>query len=404
MSTDSGSGVAVRNGRPAGRWRLAGSTVMALGALLSSAGPAQAAPVVLSARSVPGASSLDAVACWAAASCVAVGTNNSAGVVVPIVNGKPGQPQVVQVAAADGEELDGVACGSGNTCWAVGGNDLVRIVSGKPAGTMAVPGISFLDAIACERHGRCFASGASSSGSDVLVAVADGLPGHPVALAPAAGTAGGTQALSCWARGCAVVLVTCTPVRLCRSGSGGTVATKDQLSVVTVRGAVVGRAVQLPPYWPVRVAGREQQLFLAEFAAIGCHGTGACVGLGTGFECNPGVCEKDTGPLTGNANLDVAVPLADGQARTPEVLYGGNTYRPPLSGMACPAPSMCLAVGSGSGGGALVPFAGTVPGAERDLPGAQSLSAVACGAPARCVAVGLAASGQQGLVVLANPK
>ncbi len=119
------------------------------------------------AQTVPGTTSLTAIACRVSV-CEATGvlTSGQPGV-VPFVDGVPGTPQA---ASASISGLAGIACPTGTLCEAVGtapGGDLgigavVPVPGGTPADPALVPGTNQLLGIACPSATTCVAVGTNS--------------------------------------------------------------------------------------------------------------------------------------------------------------------------------------------------------------------------------------------------
>ena len=114
----------------------------------------------------PGTTDLRELACAGASNCYAVAVSSDffvfSPLVVPIVDGTPGTPQVVDLNGA----LPGIACLDATTCEAVGFQNtdtgsvgvIVPIVSGIPAAVNPVPGTNGLDHVACVAP-NCVATG-----------------------------------------------------------------------------------------------------------------------------------------------------------------------------------------------------------------------------------------------------
>jgi peptidoglycan/xylan/chitin deacetylase (PgdA/CDA1 family) len=146
---------------------------------------------------VPGTGELYGVACSDTTTCVAVGGVSTAsgtseqccqGVVVPIINGSPGTAQVVSGTSW----LYGVDCPTTATCEAVGvygdsQGEVVPITNGVPGSSQAVTGAP-LHSVACPTATNCEAVGNNQTdGSTNLVAITNGIPGS---AQPVAGTGG----------------------------------------------------------------------------------------------------------------------------------------------------------------------------------------------------------------------
>ncbi len=123
---------------------------------------------------VPGVVSLDGVACSSATSCLAVGSNPSGQpVMVLITNGTPGVPVV---SGAGAYVLSGVACPNATTCVAVGYNVVVPITNGTPGAAVTVPGATYLFGVGCAGGTTCVAAGSNSSYQAVVVTISESSP------------------------------------------------------------------------------------------------------------------------------------------------------------------------------------------------------------------------------------
>ncbi len=142
---------------------------------------------------------IEEIACTSANTCYAVGQTPpdpnypdpifgepmNLGVVVPVVGGVVGTPQLVP----DANTLYSVGCASATTCYAVGPNNdlfnfqwlLVPIVNGVPGTPVPVAGMDAVTGISCMTAAICEAVGFTGDGA-VVVPVINGAPGanHPV--------------------------------------------------------------------------------------------------------------------------------------------------------------------------------------------------------------------------------
>ena len=183
-----------RRGAGAGRSAWTMFLVGAVGVLLAvNAAGADAAPTAnadRSVQSVSGTSALNGVACTSKSSCVAVGSVDGEGVVVPIDNGVPGTAEVL----SDTDTLTSVTCTKPGTCIATGlaetqipggpnstGGAVVKISDGQASLTDIFDGIGMLYTadtvygpvgIACSDTAHCMAVGTSTFeagfGDDIL--------------------------------------------------------------------------------------------------------------------------------------------------------------------------------------------------------------------------------------------
>jgi len=113
------------------------------------------------------------IACFRAASCVAVGNDDGTAYVIPLnaTTGQPGKAQVI-----DGmSQVNGVACATATACVAVGsdassGSRISDIENGKAQPAKAASGQE-LEGVACSTSTTCWAIGDSSKGAGIVVAV-----------------------------------------------------------------------------------------------------------------------------------------------------------------------------------------------------------------------------------------
>jgi hypothetical protein len=313
--------------------------------------------VLLAAEGVPGASSLDAVACGAAGSCVAVGSNGTQGVVAPVSVYRAGRART----ATGSDALDGVACGGPVSCLAVGSvggtGVVVPVFDGAPGAAVPVVGTEQLSAVACARS-TCEAVGTSSSGGGVAVRVSDGVVGTPVSVAGVTAL----QGVSC------ATTVRCEAVGSAPGPSG------PEGVIVPVVGGVTG-AVQM-------VAGA------SGLDAVACPTSGQCVAVGGT-------------PL----GLGAVVPVTNGTAEDLQPVqwpYAGTPANPSsgaLTSVSCADYGHCVSVGSyyspyGGSGAVTVPIADGVAGTSQGFFAFGSLSGTASAADGEAVVVGGAAVGR----------
>jgi hypothetical protein len=270
-----------------------GSGSKAVGAVVPLRDGAAGSPLLVS-----GTAELYAVACWSAAACAAVGTTDDLsssstpvgeGVVVPIVGGVAGPPQLV----GGTNDLFGIACESID-CEAVGqagGNGVVVPIDQGSVGAPAeVPG-QVLDAISCADATTCEAAG----DPDVLVQVVDGTPGAPVKVNGATAL----RAISCSQSGACEAI---------GSAAGGSV-------VVTVEGGTV-------------TATESFDHLAGEWESIACPTTDECLAVGI----EPGI---------GNYR-PLLVAVTGSQPGAPKLVNENLTG---LQSVSCASATSCTAVG-----------------------------------------------------------
>jgi hypothetical protein len=263
------------------------------------------------ARSVPGTSSLRAIACSDTTTCVAVGDG---GVVVQMINGLPGAAQVI----GSNYSVDGVACPSVGTCEVVGTSNVgfgsafvATVVRGVPGATRLVPNVGELHAIACPTINGCIAVGDGDAfQGGMVVSLTDGVPGPAIVVARTQSLAG----VACWSStNCEAVGTNTAP-----SFVSVEVPISDGLP-----GAVVGQAG-------------------TELLGIACPGSNSCEVVGT--NSYEGVIAKDgAGSVLVPGSLDI-------------------------QGIACASAASCWAVGwnlpsSGVTTAVILPVANGIPGA-----------------------------------------
>jgi hypothetical protein len=302
---------------------------------------------------VAGTGDFRGVACPYDGTCVVTGVStsgpNETGVVVPIVEGKPGDVQSVGGTS----EVFGVACGSADECVGVGfdGNtgigQVVPINQGVPGGPRSIDGSGSLFGVDCILPTTCMLAGEDTNlQHGVAVAYDTG--------APRTQTVGSRNM---WQADCPI------PNDCLVVGEGGTAPNGAGILVQTHDGSVGA----------TQTAGGVAGLF-----DIDCMTPTSCLAVGA----NP----KGVGQL---------IPYTDGQLRGPTPV--ANTI--PLHGIACMTSSTCIAVGrlADPPQAAYVVVTDGVPGQVHGVPGTSQFEDVACGAPDWCVAVGNV-GGQTGVI------
>jgi hypothetical protein len=308
---------------------------------------------------------LASVSCWSASSCFAVGTyenasDNFESLVAPISNGAPGAGVGIQLPSnarpATESSLSEVDCWAAGSCVAIGsytdqdGNTqaLVEPISGgtagagievpAPAGAEPSPNlIAGLNEVDCWAAGACVATGSYSdaNGDDqaFVVPISNGVPGAAVAVTPpsdAATPASGTTPdvslgpLSCWGAGSCVAV-----------GSYATAADNIEGMVVPITDGVPGTAsdAQLPAN--AATANSEQQVSLDD---VSCSTDGHCVAVGRYLLPSQIDQEALVEPITDGVpgpGQDVSLP---GNA-------GTGWQEAGLESVSCPAAGPCVGIG-----------------------------------------------------------
>jgi hypothetical protein len=262
---------------------------------------------------------LGGIVCPTASTCYVDGffqtagpITNSGGIIITVTDGAPATPQIASAANA----FYGLACWSADGCEAVGETGSDNTYYGVSAPISAgVPGTVTVDnditsgftSIDCPSAGSCDAIGFDATTSaDSLVPITNGAQGTP-------------QDFS--------------------SGTGGTeFACYDAASCLIIGGS------DFQPFDNGTLGGA--------VAASGLGSSGSCP---SSTEC---VTVGESGGGDGTAN-----PIINGAAGTQTTDYDVEK----LNGVVCSSDTSCLAVGTGSGGGAVVPL--TVGSASDGSPG-----------------------------------
>jgi len=135
---------------------------------------------------VPGTTDLQSVSCTTSTQCYAVGlgpSNNDDGVLVPIVNGRPGPVTVLGTSVV----LYGISCPSATTCYGTGfsltDEDVaVTITNGQVATVQELPtSVEWLNAISCPTATQCYATGLVNY-APAIVPITNGAFGTPVTV------------------------------------------------------------------------------------------------------------------------------------------------------------------------------------------------------------------------------
>jgi pimeloyl-ACP methyl ester carboxylesterase len=276
--------------------------------------------------------SLEGVACASATTCYAVGAGDvgteqrGIGMVVPITDGVPGNPDVV---GQYGEILLNAACPTSSTCYAVGGDDVgspnnddpevVTITDGN-VGAQYVSGMENIIGIECSTAITCLGEGESSVPSSPYDSVGSVVP----ITDGVAGTVQEPADADFLDAGACPTASTCEVV--------GEDSNNGSSAVWTFTDGVAGN--------PQGVA---QSNGGNDYFSVGCTSSSACAAVGY----------QDTGA---NSYLGV-VPITNGVPGTPEATSSSPGE---LAGVACPPTALeststtCEAVGHELGEGGVV--------------------------------------------------
>jgi hypothetical protein len=256
---------------------------------------------------------LSDVACASASFCVAVGTGTvpapqpatpktTAGVVVEIVNGIPGSPDIVLgpglLYTADAVFLNGVACSTADTCLAVGWGTyedgiMVPITEGSASDNFDIVPAQTLEGIACKGASGCWTVGQGLEVPTVFVPITDGAEqgAYTLGLGQVGGIGCGRSA-TCLAFG--------------NDGSGNN-------EVEPITSDVAGSVQPVPGNTPIN--------------SVACRGTTYCLAVGSDA-----------------SGEGVKLLVTDGVPGSATVVGGSSS----LSGVSCPSSNRCFAVGRNS--------------------------------------------------------
>jgi hypothetical protein len=342
--------------------------VAALSAAASSgAGAAAAAGGDGSVQSVSGTSTLNSVACTSASSCVAVGSLDGEGVVVPIANGVPGPVQVLSGT----DNLTSVTCTKAGSCTAVGtapyanppeatvpAGITVGITAGQafvgPAftgtGQIGVPDMVYPSGIACSSGAHCVAVGYSTYQAGFGVGLTRRGPDTVQSISPVSLSG-----------------VECVSEHLCVA-QGQTEGTNpdDTIGVADF----------------LRVGGAQGQIHL-----------GTSVAFANGTDLLAGTCRNESlefcqmaGVVGGEGAIFSVVGESSGLTRP----VAGTSS---LNDEACAGDYWCVAVGQTTAGdGAVVPVGWEDPTTLEAVTGVNQFNGVSCPTQGSCIAVGANAS------------
>jgi hypothetical protein len=329
-------------------------------ALLIATNGAEAAPstgATGTVQPVSGTSELDSVACTSTSFCVAVGSVNGEGVVVPIDNGVAGPAQAVSGTYG----LTSVTCPAIDSCTAIG-----------TAPYLNVPGIiSTAGVLVGFDDGQAFVGGTIPG---------NGLPGAPDGVVPSGIAC--SDLTHCIAVGDATyelgfginlshgapgTLQTISP-----DGPSGVECASEDWCVVDERGSAQF----------VQIADRKLNIRI-----------GPSVFFDQGSNLYSGTCRNGTiefCEVAGVVRHEGAVFSAVGQSSGVTRKVTGSSS---LNDVACAGSYRCIAVGqTTSGDGAIVPIGWVDPDGLKAVAGSDQLNGVSCPSQNLCVAVGANAS------------
>ena len=327
---------------PLSRWAVAAAVAsISLGA--GGATPAvSAAPARLS-------GTLRGVVCPSASDCIVVGDSplGSERDTRPIVgdfNG-PGwslAPLANPTAAPDSGHLDGVACPLPTTCFGVGfaarsaPRALIARWNGSAWSGVAGPAITgargaVLDAIACPTPTKCFAVGNSSVGTKAKTLVERWTPsGWTVAASP---SPHGTKAAA------SLLGIACPKPTLCFAVGGSYDRTTESTWLEQWNGTNWSTAqVPSPPKTAVD----------PHLAAISCASSTNCMAVGYYIVRQKDVVNARLGIYVGAEKPIIERWNGTSWTLFPDPLPKGSKVpnEIQLNGVACPAPTLCFAVGT----------------------------------------------------------
>jgi hypothetical protein len=342
-------------------FRLAVAGVVLTLALAAPAAWASAASTPRPSAIIASVSTLDAIACPTAHTCVAVGNNDSFDGKSVVINAKTGSA-LAWSGSLTNDSLNDVACPTTTTCLAVA-DDAVSSVKAS-SGAMKVTdapakpknGIVALGSIACQGATRCYAVGFEGSfASSTAIVIRLSGAGKSLAVMKDTGTGIGT--------------IACPSTTQCLISD----ASHSGLKIQVLETTRFGASHALPA-----------KTFIDKIA---CYKTKLCYALGG----------KNT---SGFSPVDELFPLNPKTGAIGKVItmkgFSGD-------GLACPSATRCLVVGfTGEGSSAkpgLVTIVRGKPGKTAKLaPASASYADVGCASATVCYAVGLAGGGAGAIV------
>ena len=344
---------------------LVGGSATASGAARVVDGPAQV---------VPGTTELDGIACRRHDNCLAVGSDDGEGVVVPITDGVPGTAEPVTVTTT----LTAVSCPSTTFCVAVGygpytnppepptiAGFVVTIIDGNVRDENIVPGMGmpgdpdevYLYGVACSSTSSCLAGGWDAGLEDVILPVDNGYPQNEETVDGGSG----------------IHAVACRRVNCLAVGNGDPPRYE------------YGAGVVVPDIEGMPAGGGIQTNGVRDLYGVSCRSGTSCVSVGD---------DK-------NATEGVVVTVIN-QTPQPAKRVSGSTV---LNGVACRSTAVdCLAVGDNSSNeGVIARIYNGTSGTVHAVSGTEDLNGVACTTNTSCLIVGANSSGEGVMAVVHLP-
>ncbi len=309
---------------------------------------------------VSGTGALNSVACATSSSCVAVGSVNGEGVVVPIDDGVPGPAQALP--GTDG--LVSVACTSARSCVAVG----TEPYSDEPRPPWTVGVVVVID------------GGQAGVGGPIL---GNGNIGAPDMVSPS-GVACSGSTHYCLAVGSSTY----------QGGFGVDIGKGGSWVVQSISPLAINGVECAKGDWCL-ADGQA----IAEFVQIvnGQLRLGPSVGFPGNTNLNAGACHREdlefclVAGVEGRRPAEGAVFSVVGESSGLMRDVPGTST---LNDLACSGNYWCVAVGqSTAGGGAIVPVGWETPGAVRPVTGIDGFAGVSCPTQKFCIAVGAEGTG-----------
>jgi hypothetical protein len=357
--------------------------------------------------------SLASVSCWAAGSCIAVGTykdsmSHQQTMVVPISGGAPGIASEVLPSSTTGPYLSTVSCWSAGSCVAVGAttsgsnrlpltvtvsNGTVQPATGVSLPSNAASASTFdeLNDVSCTPDGACVAvgnysySGSSGNNTDPLVVdYSNGVPGTGQEAGEPSNAATGSSQTG------QLLHVACPSAGTCTATGQYTTTPIGQYELfetqITAGKPGAGIGITLPAGGEGGPLGGG-----APITGLGCASAGSCVAVG--WDATTSGIQALAAPIVNGAGSSTHVTL-------PSDAGTNNAY---LQGVGCTPSGPCLAAGyynnaashteamivpiSGAGVGSAI--AAVAPANESTSSPSAILETIGCGSSGSCAAVGI---------------
>jgi len=291
------------------------------------------------AQAVDGTGLLQGAACATTSSCFVVGRDSlqRVGVVVPTTNGVAGRRRV-----AGPTWFQAISCPSATTCFAVAGFFVVPIVNGLPRPPIVIQGIDMLG-ISCASASVCTAVGTNMAGSAAFVSLVNGTPGTVVTLPDAS----------------VLEDVACPSATRCEA-VGYFVSSGLHAIVVSIIGGVASPAVAVPGVnWLNGVACTS----VTNCVAVGGFPSGVVVPLVSGvpgavstaaISLNGVACPTSTTCVAGGGDNigGGVVTIVGGIVGPPRFIAAADV----VFAVACSTATTCVATGFGPQVGVVAPF------------------------------------------------